>query len=183
MTYPGGRLTVRAMIRSVRMLAPLLAAPLLILAACGESKLDSGKLEREIKKGYEAKSGGEATVQRVDCPGDIAGKPGTKSECTARLAGGVQLVFAITVKDDDGNVRWQAVRGTAPGAAFETAAAERLEQIAGVRPSGVDCPARIPLRAGATVRCMVSVADGSTIGSTITIRNPDGDFHIKVDAQ
>lgn len=166
----------------MKRIAPLLLAAPLALGACGDSKIDSGKLEREIKQKYGERVE-DATVRSVDCPDDIKAKAGTKSECTARLDRGVEIVFAIDVRDDEGNVRWRSVRGTAPGPLLERAAAERLEAVAGQRPAGVECPARITLEAGTTVRCTVRADDGSTIGSTLTIKSPDGSFEIEVDEQ
>lgn len=78
------------------------------LAGCGESTLDTGKIESEIKPEVEDQTGTRDVA--VSCPDDVEAEEGAEFECDLTAAGGVKAKVAITQEDDDGNVRWELVQ-------------------------------------------------------------------------
>jgi hypothetical protein len=71
------------------------------LAACGETKIDSGKAEGLVKK--VAESAG-ASVKEVTCPDDIKAKKGADFDCDFTLEDGTKGTITIHQKDDEGNI-------------------------------------------------------------------------------
>jgi hypothetical protein len=89
-----------------RLLACLVAlATALALGACGDKKLDTGKLEGRIKDGIEKQAG--VKVKSVDCPDDVKIKKGDTFTCTATTTSGQKARVRVTQQDDEGNVRYQ----------------------------------------------------------------------------
>jgi Domain of unknown function (DUF4333) len=88
----------------LRLLA-LPAAASLALAACGDKKLDTGKLEGEIKKGIERQAG--VKVRSVNCPGDVKIQRGHVFNCRATTTSGQTAPVRVTQRDDEGNVNYQ----------------------------------------------------------------------------
>jgi hypothetical protein len=88
-------------------IAGLVIAGALMLAGCGQ-KLDTGKIESDVKRELVGKTG--ANVVSVDCPGDVEAKQGDTFQCTARTAEGGQVPIEVIQEDGEGTVRWRVVR-------------------------------------------------------------------------
>ena len=80
----------------------------LAMAGCA-SKLDTGKIEREIKQELTSRTG--AKLVAVDCPGDVKAKKGTTFRCTATSAAGARVPIEVTQEDGKGRVTWRVVPG------------------------------------------------------------------------
>jgi hypothetical protein len=66
---------------------------------------------------------------------------------------------------------------------LEEQAASALEELVGERPE-IDCPGDLEAEVGAEIRCTLTAADGTTLGTTIVITSVDGDdvlFDVNVD--
>jgi hypothetical protein len=77
------------------------AALAISLAACGETKIDSGKAEGLVKK--VAESAG-AKIKDVSCPEDIKAKKGADFDCDFTLDDGTKGTITIHQTDDDGHI-------------------------------------------------------------------------------
>jgi hypothetical protein len=85
--------------RRMRRLLWILVA--LALAACGETKIDSAKLQSEI----EDDAAGEGLVlDAVDCPSPKV-KEGERFSCTVTVKG-EERELEVTQRNDDGNVEY-----------------------------------------------------------------------------
>ncbi|PTL59055.1 DUF4333 domain-containing protein [Paraconexibacter algicola] len=166
--------------RPLALLATVALVPL-GLAGCGEATVDADKIESEIRTGFESQVPG-AKVASIDCDEDIPGTKGSRGACRMTRDGDVRLLVSVTVtsEEDDGRIRWQVTSANIPGSSLEQRAAEALERQVGSAPDLVSCPDRVDLKAGATVRCDVTV-DAQTYGATVTFTDADGAFDIKVD--
>jgi len=82
------------------------AACLLAFAGCGETKLDTKKVEKVIKQGIERENPGTKVVS-VMCPKDQPQKKGANFKCQVRGAKPTQRALAaVTQTDDKGNVHY-----------------------------------------------------------------------------
>jgi hypothetical protein len=80
----------------------------LMLAACGEEKIDTDQLEDAIASEAESDLGGSLTVSSVTCPDDIASETGEPFECTIELSDGISAIAKGEVTDGDaGNVEYR----------------------------------------------------------------------------
>jgi hypothetical protein len=85
----------------------VVAAGALALGGCAQ-KLDTGKIESEVKKELAGKTGSQ--IASVDCPGDVEPKKGDTFRCTARTVGGEQVPIEVIQEDAKGTVRWHVVQ-------------------------------------------------------------------------
>jgi hypothetical protein len=74
------------------------------LAACGEKKINTGKLESKLKEGISKQFG--IKVSKVDCPKDVKAKKGNTFTCRAHAASGQVQKFTVTQDDDQGHVHY-----------------------------------------------------------------------------
>ena len=89
-----------------RTIIPLAAAcGTLILAGCGERRLDADKLEGKIKAGIEQQAG--VKIRSVACPSNIKIKAGNVFTCKATTTAGETATVHVTQKDDKGNVNYR----------------------------------------------------------------------------
>jgi hypothetical protein len=70
----------------------------------GDDKLDSGKLERDLKSSLEKTT--RAKIGDVSCPSDIAVKEGQVTTCTTSNAAGDKIRIRVTQTDTSGHVRY-----------------------------------------------------------------------------
>jgi hypothetical protein len=96
----------RRTLAALASLAALTAA--LALGGCG-SKLDTSKLEAEIKKGLATRTG--IGIKSVSCPEEVEVKEGDKFRCTALSVNGDRAPIEVTQVDDAGSVRWRVAPG------------------------------------------------------------------------
>jgi Domain of unknown function (DUF4333) len=80
---------------------------LLALAGCGK-KLETDKIEVEVKKVLTDRTG--IQIVSVTCPDDVDVKKGDTFRCTARPSTGKPLSIEVTQEDDEGRVTWKLVR-------------------------------------------------------------------------
>jgi uncharacterized protein DUF4333 len=81
----------------------------LLPAACGKAKLDTSKLESQIKKTLSDRTG--IPIGSVDCPGEVEAKRGDTFRCTATTTRGERVVLNVTQTDSKGGVSWKVARG------------------------------------------------------------------------
>lgn len=94
----------------IHCLAALALASTLLLA-CGKTKIDHTKVEEAIKSGIKAQvKGGD--VKTMTCPSGLEAKTGATFECKGQDADGTDLVIAVTVKDEEGNIAWKIASAT-----------------------------------------------------------------------
>ena len=79
--------------------AVVFAAAALFAAGCGETVIDSTKMEGTIEENLQ-KSVGQK-VSSVDCPSGVEVKAGTTFDCTVNLAGGKQETATLKILNSD----------------------------------------------------------------------------------
>jgi nicotinamide mononucleotide (NMN) deamidase PncC len=86
---------------------PLLALGLGVaaLGACGESKLDTSRLESQIKETLSKRTG--IAITSVACPGDVKAEAGDVFYCTAKAARNERVVVRVRQDDAEGKVTWR----------------------------------------------------------------------------
>ncbi len=82
----------------------LVGASTLTFGACGTKTVNIGNLETGIADQVKKDTGAKDVT--VDCPDEVEAKAGGTFDCKVD-ADGNTATFAITQKDDNGNVRWE----------------------------------------------------------------------------
>lgn len=83
--------------RSVLALA--LAGAAIALLGCGETVLDSAKMEDQLKASLPSSLGEKVTS--VDCPSGVEVEKGTTFECTVKPEKGAEQVATIEIRNQD----------------------------------------------------------------------------------
>jgi hypothetical protein len=81
----------------------------LVGAACGKAKLDTSRLEAQIKKTLTDRT--RIAISSVSCPGDVEAKRGDTFRCTATTTRGERVILNVTQNDGKGAVTWKVARG------------------------------------------------------------------------
>ena len=77
----------------------------LVAAACGESKLDTSKLEAQIENTLAERTG--LPIRSVRCPDDVKAEKGGTFRCTVATARRQGAVVNVIQTDDKGGVTWK----------------------------------------------------------------------------
>jgi hypothetical protein len=80
-------------------------ALVLLTAGCGQSKLNTDKLESQIKKTLSDRTG--LPIKSVDCPGDVKAKKGAGFRCTVTTQRNERVPVNVTQDDAKGGVTWK----------------------------------------------------------------------------
>jgi NAD(P)H-hydrate repair Nnr-like enzyme with NAD(P)H-hydrate epimerase domain len=80
-------------------LALVLAAAAMLAAGCGETVLDSAKMEDQLKASL-SNSIGEK-VASVDCPSGVKVEKGTTFECSVKVEKGAEQVATIEIRNQN----------------------------------------------------------------------------------
>ncbi|MGI8595025.1 MAG: DUF4333 domain-containing protein [Solirubrobacteraceae bacterium] len=184
------------MISRTSTLLALLALAALV-AGCGTKTLKKGEIEGFVSK--TAKDQGVA-VESVDCPGDVEAKKGESFKCTVKARGGKEAEINLQQASDDGKVRVQSGQfaallgedggspGTPSGAKLDVDKVEQAitenvssESQGRLTASSVDCPAEVPIEAGAAFTCKVTSKEGKTTEYTVTQSDDKGNVRFRGD--
>ena len=88
-----------------------LVAGLVLMAAagsgCGESRLDTDRVESAIRGGITRQTG--VKVDTVRCPDEVKARKGDTFSCLARASNGRRARVEVTQRDDEGAVSWRVV--------------------------------------------------------------------------
>jgi hypothetical protein len=159
----------------------LLATALLPgLAACGETVVDTNKVENLIRDG----AANRQLIRSVDCPDEVDAKKGDTFDCTLEITDGSREKVTIRQLDDDGTVRVAGNRQTRLGrnrrnVRIKAENAERLIQGNSQKPlDSIRCPSGVRLKRGASFDCKVLGADGSRGVVTIVQTDELGNLRI-----
>ena len=161
--------------RISRSLAGLAAATAsLAVAGCGETVIDSAKLEKSIGRTVIDQTG--VRVKSVSCPKDRAAKKGDKFTCTVVGRDGTKGQAVVTQRDDEGNVGTAApflhIRNA------EGAIVDQIKQQTGAAVT-VTCPEIIVPKAAAKFRC--EATDGTRERQVeVTLTDDKGNLRFKV---
>jgi len=160
--------------RSLAGLAAAATAGSLAVLGCGETVIDSGKVEKAIGRTVIDQAG--VRVKSVSCPKDTPAKKGDTFSCTVVGKDGTEGQAVVTQKDDKGNV------GTA--APFlhvreaEGSIAAQIKKQTGVTVT-VACPEIVVPKAGGKFRCEAS--DGKQARQVETTMTDDqGNLRFKL---
>jgi hypothetical protein len=82
-----------------------LACLVLVLSACGESKLDTSRLETQIQKSLRERTG--LAIASVSCPSDVTAKKGDTFRCVATTTRKDEVAINVVQEDDEGRVTWR----------------------------------------------------------------------------
>ncbi len=77
----------------------------LLVTACGESKLDTSRLENQIEKTLAERTG--FTIKSVSCPDDVKAEKGGTFRCTVTTTRGQRAVANVIQTNDKGGVTWK----------------------------------------------------------------------------
>jgi Domain of unknown function (DUF4333) len=85
----------------------------LVLAAvatggCGESRLDTDRVESAIRGGITRQTG--VKIDTVRCPDEVKAREGDTFNCLARASNGQRARVEVTQRDGEGAVSWRLVR-------------------------------------------------------------------------
>jgi hypothetical protein len=83
----------------------LVLSLVLATAGCGQSKLDTSRLESQIKKTLSDRTGFQ--IRSVACPDDVDAKKGDTFRCTVTTDRNEQVGVNVTQDDGQGGVTWK----------------------------------------------------------------------------
>ena len=83
-------------------LVALASASLLIAVGCGETVLDSAKLEDTVEQDLERAT--DRKVTSVECPSDVEVIKGTTFDCTVTFTGGKRETATLKILNEDADV-------------------------------------------------------------------------------
>jgi Domain of unknown function (DUF4333) len=86
----------------------VLAVVALATAGCGTSKLDTSRLEKDIKTGIADRTG--LGIRSASCPDEVDAKKGATFSCAVVTEKGERATVEVTQEDAKGSVRWRLVR-------------------------------------------------------------------------
>ena len=86
--------------RILTLIAALFAV--VTLAACGDTTLDTAKVEDEVQ---ELAEGEDIEVDKVECPEDVKAEDGDEFECDVETEDGVDFEAEVEQTSSDGDVR------------------------------------------------------------------------------
>lgn len=84
----------------------------LVTVGCGQSKLNTVKLEAQIKKTLTDRTG--FPIKSVSCPRDVEPKKGAGFRCTVTTQRNEHVPVNVSQDDDKGGVTWK-LAGPLPG--------------------------------------------------------------------
>lgn len=73
----------------------------LFLAACGDTEIDSGKVEGLIRENV-----AEPKPRKVECPDGVKAEKGKTFECKLDYPGGKPATVTVHIDNEDGRVRF-----------------------------------------------------------------------------
>ncbi len=160
---------------STRSLAALAAAAASFAAVgCGETVIDSGKVEKSIGRTVIDQAG--VRVKSVSCPENPKAKKGATFTCTVVGKDGTKGEAVVTQRDDEGNVRTSAPFLHTREA--EASIAEQIKKQTKVTVT-VTCPEIVVPKVGAKFPCKAS--DGKlTRDVESTMTDAQGNFRFKL---
>ena len=168
-----GRMYPRAM-RTSHLLVGVATAASIALLGCGETVIDSSKVEKSIGRTVIDQAG--VHVKSVSCPKDPKAKKGATFTCTVTATDGTKGDATVTQSDDDGNVRTSAPFLHTRDAEAQIAA--QIKKQAGVTVK-VTCREIVIAKAGEKFRCKAS--DGKvTRDIQVTMTDDQGNFTAKI---
>ena len=74
-------------------------AAVIVFAGCGETVIDSAKLEDQLKASLSSSQGEK--ISSVDCPSDVEVQKGTTFECGIKLQKGDEQLATIEIRNQD----------------------------------------------------------------------------------
>jgi hypothetical protein len=144
-----------------------------VLAACGGSTVvDTAKVSKDIQKTITNNGGGVVKVDAVDCPKDPPAKAGKTFRCTFTLTDGSSGEITVSIRSDDGAVRWDVTRPA--GGQAERVISTGYEQKTGKKVKFVHCPHQLKT-GGAVTLCSMQLRNGAKGKAAVTLDN--GDIH------
>jgi Domain of unknown function (DUF4333) len=77
----------------------------LLAAGCGQSKLNTSKLQAQIKKTLSDRT--SIPIKSVSCPSDVKAKKGAGFRCTVTTQQNERVPVNVTQDDAKGGVTWK----------------------------------------------------------------------------
>lgn len=162
----------------------------LLLAGCefscsiGGNTVSSEELDKQVRIAYEDETG--ILLTSIDCE-EADSDIGSPINCLATNENDLELTIEGEVTDlnsDTDRIRfdWQVVSASAPGVAFEVAAARSLRNQTGAVISDVTCPQKITLEAGTIVDCTGVDSQGNERELVLTLTDRKGAFDVNLRA-
>ena len=167
------RFRARALLLGVAAVLPTVAA-----TCGGPSRLDAGRLERELPAAVVADH--PDVVTDVSCPSPIKREVGLVVECQASISA-TPVTLTVTQTDDNGGVRVELDRPLLDIDKVSSELAARLTKDVGVATS-VTCagPPVVVLSVGATISCDATDPSNRTRTFVATIADESGALDVKV---
>ena len=160
-----------------------------LLAGCEFScsignNVSSEELNKQVRLAFEDETG--VLLTSIECDQADA-DVGSAINCVATNQNEVELTIEGEVTDfnsDTDKVRfnWEVVSASAPGGAFETAAARSLRSQTGVVINDVNCPQKIELKRGSEVDCTGVDVQNNERELVLTLTDEEGAFDVNLKA-
>lgn len=161
----------------------------ILLAGCEFScsignNVSAEELDKQVRLAFEDKTG--VLLTSIDCE-EADADVGSEINCVATNENDVELTIEGEVTEFDSDTEkvkfdWQVVSASAPGGAFEVAAARSLRNQTGVVINEVNCPEKIELNRGNRVDCTGVDSQGNERELVLTLTDEEGAFDVNLKA-
>ena len=161
----------------------------LLMAGCefscsvgGTETVTAEELDKQVRLAFEDETG--VLLISIDCD-EADADVGSEISCTAVNENEVEVRIEgeVTEFDSDSEMvkfDWRVVSASAPGLAFENAAARSLRNQTGAVLNDVTCPERIDLETGNEVRCTAVDVQGNERDLVLTLADEEGGFDVRL---
>ena len=146
-----------------------------VIAGCGDDDdpdtVDAAQIEQQIEQDL---SSATIQIKSVSCPDDVKSETGAKFTCSAKLSGGGSAKVEVT-EEGPNQFTYSFKPGTVELAG--STVDKELEQdlaASGIPNATVNCPDPVKVKAGTTVTCPVSGAQGGAATVSFTFTNDSG---------
>ena len=158
----------RAVAGTVTVTVGMLAA-----AGCGSDTVDASKAEQ----GIESSSLSNSTTQitSASCPSDVTKEKGKTFTCDVKFSEGGKAEVTVTQTSNHDTFSYAYKPGSVvlPGSEVDKEIEQDLDN-AGVKNAQVNCPSSVPVKAGTTVTCPVTLSSGAQASVSFEFSSSSG---------
>ena len=145
----------------------------LVVAGCGSDTIDASKAEEGIENSDLSTS--TTQITSASCPDDVEKEKGKTFTCDVKLSGGGKAQVTVTETSNQNTFSYAYKPGSVvlPGSEVDKEIEQDLDN-AGVKNAQVNSPSSVPVKAGTTVTCPVTLSSGAQASVSFEFSSSSG---------